>query len=50
MPDYKEMYYTLFNAVEDAIHLLIQAQRECEELYIASSESEEAEEEYDKAE
>ncbi len=35
MPDYKKMYLTLFNASEAAINLLIAAQRECEELYMA---------------
>ena len=43
MADYKKMYLTLFNATEDAINTmenvtqaLIQAQRECEELYISA--------------
>lgn len=36
MPDYKEMYLTLFRATEDAINRLIAAQRECEELYLSS--------------
>ena len=43
MVDYKKMYLTLFNATEDAINTmenvtqaLIQAQRECEELYISA--------------
>ena len=42
MVDYKKMYLTMFNATEDAINALenvrqalIQAQRECEELYIS---------------
>ena len=42
MVDYKKMYLTLFNATEDAINALenvrqalINAQRECEELYIS---------------
>ena len=38
MPDYKEMYLTLFRASEEAINLLIAAQRTCEELYISQSE------------
>lgn len=38
MPDYKKMYLTMFQASEDAINLLIQAQRRCEELYMASPE------------
>ena len=43
MADYKKMYLTLFNATEDAINTmenvrqaLIQAQRECEELYVSA--------------
>jgi len=31
MPDYKEMYLTLFRATEDAINRLIAAQQLCEE-------------------
>lgn len=38
MPDYKEMYLTLFRASEEAINLLIAAQRTCEELYISQGE------------
>lgn len=38
MPDYKEMYLTLFRASEEAINLLIAAQRTCEELYISQEE------------
>ena len=34
MPDYREMYLTLFRATEHAINTLIAAQQECEELYI----------------
>ena len=48
MVDYKKMYLTMFNATEDAINTmenvtqaLIQAQRECEELYISASEQDE---------
>lgn len=40
MPDYKELYHTLFQASEEAINRLIEAQRRCEELYICQSESE----------
>ncbi len=39
MPDYKEMYLTLFRATEQAINTLIEAQRECEELYISEPET-----------
>ena len=31
MPNYKELYMKLFTAAEDAIEMLITAQRECEE-------------------
>ena len=34
MSNYKEMYHIMFNATEQAINLLIYAQRKCEELYI----------------
>ena len=34
MPDYKEMYFTLFRATEQAINQLIAAQQACEELYL----------------
>lgn len=36
MPDYKEMYLTLFRASEEAISTLIAAQRKCEELYCSA--------------
>jgi hypothetical protein len=39
MPDYEEMYLKMFRASEQAASILIAAQRECEELYIALSES-----------
>ena len=47
MPDYEKLYHFLFNAVTDAVELmpggearemLIEAQRSCEEIYIASPE------------
>lgn len=40
MPDYQELYYKLFRASEEAINILIAAQRECEKLYISSAEPE----------
>ena len=40
MPDYKEMYETLFRATEQAINTLIRAQQECEELYLNAPEAE----------
>lgn len=38
MTDYKELYITLFRATEQAVGLLIAAQRECEELYLSMPE------------
>ncbi len=40
MPDYKKMYLKMFSASENAINLLIAAQRECEEQYISCADSE----------
>ena len=40
MPDYKEMYLKMFRAAEEAVNILITAQRECEEIYISSPEPE----------
>ncbi len=45
MPDYKALYYSLFNAVSDTIDALKKVQEEAEELYLESSEDEENEEE-----
>ena len=42
MPDYKAMYLALFQASEDAINLLIEAQRKCEEMYVSAPEPEDA--------
>ena len=38
MPDYKKMYLRLFRASEEAINLLIEAQRECEEMLLEGEE------------
>ena len=38
MPDYKEMYLTLMRATEKAIRTLIEAQQQCEELYLSAEE------------
>ncbi|MCI9505413.1 MAG: hypothetical protein HFF62_02335 [Oscillospiraceae bacterium] len=50
MVDYQKMYLTLFNATEDAINALenvrqslIQAQQDCEELYVFADQDEESE-------
>ena len=39
MIDYEEMYYKMVRASEQAINMLIQAQRECEELYLNARET-----------
>lgn len=39
MPDYKELYFKLFRASNQAIELLIAAQQECEELYCSAEDS-----------
>ena len=38
MPDYKEMYYTLFNETAKAISILQDAQQKTEEMYLAAPE------------
>lgn len=38
MPDYKEMYLTLIRASEEALDILIAAQRKCEEMYLSAEE------------
>lgn len=40
MPDFEEMYYTLMRASEEALRIMIEAQKECEKMYIAQEESE----------
>ena len=40
MPDWKEMYLTLFRETEKAINILTDAQRQCEEMYINAPEPE----------
>ena len=42
MPNYKKMYFQLFNKVTDAIEILQQAQIDAEEEYIRSGEEEDA--------
>ena len=37
--DYKEMYLKLFRATETAIRVLVEAQQECEEAYLAAAET-----------
>lgn len=38
MPDYKEMYLKMFRATESAVNILIEAQRECEEMVLSAPE------------
>ena len=38
MIDYKKLYLKMVNASEDAVRILIAAQRECEELIISDEE------------
>ena len=40
MADYKQMYFKLLDASEKIINELIEAQRACEEIYIATTEDE----------
>jgi len=41
MPDYKAMYYRLFNTYTDVIEMLQKVQQETEEMYINSEDDEE---------
>jgi hypothetical protein len=41
MADYKEMYLKMMRASEDAIRILVQAQQECEEMYLSAESDEE---------
>ncbi len=43
MPDFEEMYYKMVRASEKAIRIIIEAQRECEEMYISADEETESE-------
>ena len=38
MPDYKEMYLKMVRATEKAIRILVEAQQECEEMYLQAEE------------
>ena len=38
MPNYKEMYLKMMRASERAINILIEAQQECEEMYLSGPE------------
>ena len=41
MPDYKSMYFKLFNSITDAMEILSEAQKRAEEAYISAEEDEE---------
>ena len=41
IPDYEKMYKQMVNAAEDAIKILIEAQRNCEDMYIEDAERQE---------
>lgn len=41
MPDYKKLYFKMFNGITDIIEELKKLQQEAEEMYIESCESEE---------
>ena len=45
MADYKKMYVIMVDAAEKAMELLIEAQRQCEALYIETEEPSDREEE-----
>lgn len=40
MSDYEEMYLTMLRASEEALRIIIEAQKKCEEMYISQEESE----------
>lgn len=40
MPDYKALYFHLMRGISDAIELLMEAQRQAEEMYLSSEQAE----------
>lgn len=40
MPNYEEMYHTMMRAAEEALRIMIEAQKKCEEMYIAQEDDE----------
>lgn len=40
MSDYEEMYLTMLRASEEALRIIIEAQKKCEEMYISQEENE----------
>ena len=41
MPNYEEMYHTMMRAAEEALRIIIEAQKKCEEMYIEQKDGEE---------
>ena len=41
MPNYQEMYLHLMRETEKAIRILVKAQQDCEEMYLAQGDAEE---------
>lgn len=40
MSDYEEMYLTMLRAYEEALRIIIEAQKKCEDMYISQEEIE----------
>lgn len=40
MSDYEEMYLTMLRVSEEALRIIIEAQKKCEDMYISQEESE----------
>lgn len=40
MSDYEEMYLTMLRASEEALRIMIEAQKKCEDMYISQEEIE----------
>jgi hypothetical protein len=40
MSDYEEMYLTMLRASEEALRIIIEAQKKCEDMYISQEEIE----------
>ena len=40
MPDFEEMYLTMLRASKEALRIIIEAQKKCEEMYISNDENE----------
>lgn len=40
MSDYEEMYLTMLRASEEALRIIIETQKKCEDMYISQEENE----------